>query len=129
MRRYFASENSTSSPLFDSARLFFLEGSTKIFCHRCLQPFETKFLVQCQIPGCGTYYCRPCLVRRYKYSKKAVKKLPSSIWKCPKCRRKCICNGYYITQLIGALPLMKNKLCSRESNTIEELVLKKKLKD
>lgn len=61
-------------------------------CHCCKQPLHSNNVVRCQNQTCKAGYCRPCLVQRYKYAKKAVKKLPSSIWQCPKCKRKCFCD-------------------------------------
>eukprot|EP00826_Nyctotherus_ovalis_P001011 TRINITY_DN10106_c0_g1_i11.p1 TRINITY_DN10106_c0_g1~~TRINITY_DN10106_c0_g1_i11.p1 ORF type:complete len:288 (-),score=27.03 TRINITY_DN10106_c0_g1_i11:130-993(-) len=61
-------------------------------CHCCEKLQKPAKLVKCQNTHCGLYFCRSFLVRRYKFSKKAVKRLPGSTWQCPKCTKQCYCD-------------------------------------
>jgi len=58
-------------------------------CHHCGN-LEGSYM--CQWPTCGKIYCQSCLMRIYRYSKKALKKVRKMTnWGCPSCRKKCIC--------------------------------------
>lgn len=61
-------------------------------CHQC--GITSCGLVRCTDGECGMSFCRPCLCRFYKFSKKAAKLLPTKTWKCPKCTLKCTCLKY-----------------------------------
>eukprot|EP00829_Urostomides_striatus_P021635 TRINITY_DN974_c0_g3_i2.p2 TRINITY_DN974_c0_g3~~TRINITY_DN974_c0_g3_i2.p2 ORF type:complete len:103 (-),score=9.11 TRINITY_DN974_c0_g3_i2:273-581(-) len=63
-------------------------------CHNCGKPFPEKMIVKCKNINCTLGFCRMCLTRHYKFSKKAARFLPTKNWKCPKCTNKCRCSQY-----------------------------------
>lgn len=63
-------------------------------CHYCAVQLDKSVVVRCKDSSCGMSYCRPCLTKQYKYSKKAAKQLPTATWRCPKCTGKCYCLKY-----------------------------------
>lgn len=65
------------------------QSSLTTICHWCNK--DIKEFVKCQKQECDLVYCRNCLVRKYKFSKKAAKKLPGATWKCPRCIQSCFC--------------------------------------
>ena len=72
-----------------------VSGASEITkCHYCATPLDQDTEVVCQVESCRSIYCRPCLSRQYKYSRKASKHLPTATWKCPKCLNKCGCKQY-----------------------------------
>eukprot|EP00826_Nyctotherus_ovalis_P048266 TRINITY_DN5661_c0_g2_i1.p2 TRINITY_DN5661_c0_g2~~TRINITY_DN5661_c0_g2_i1.p2 ORF type:complete len:100 (-),score=7.90 TRINITY_DN5661_c0_g2_i1:160-459(-) len=60
-------------------------------CHCCCAATATRIAVKCQSPECGLFFCRTCLVRYHKFSRRIAKRLPSPAWKCPRCLQKCRC--------------------------------------
>lgn len=60
-------------------------------CHCCGRLQKPAGLVRCQNTDCGLHFCRSCLVRKYKFSKRAAKRLPGDTWQCPKCMNQCFC--------------------------------------
>jgi hypothetical protein len=65
--------------------------SVEVICHHCDKSLPENKVVKCQNIECKTYYCRVCLSRKYKFSKKAARLLPTVSWKCPKCTCRCRC--------------------------------------
>lgn len=61
-------------------------------CHCCCLSLPEKSIVKCLNQDCPLYFCRPCLIRFNKYSRKNTKRLPSPAWKCPCCAHKCKCS-------------------------------------
>ena len=62
-----------------------------VSCHHC---GDTTAIFTCQTVGCGRIYCKKCLMRTYRYSRKALKKVKKmKDWGCPYCRHKCVCSA------------------------------------
>jgi len=76
------------NPTIDSVEVLL----KKYECHCCYLNISERFIVKCLNPACQLYFCRPCLIRFYKYSRKIAKCLPSPTWKCPCCSNKCQCS-------------------------------------
>ena len=79
--------------LLPSLMLFFNPKPTSKQCHYCSKYISNK-VIYCQAKECHLAYCKKCLTRKFKYSRNAVKSLPSRSWKCPKCKQKCDCKEY-----------------------------------
>lgn len=65
--------------------------SKRVECHCCCALHSEGNVIKCLSPACSLAYCRPCLVKYHKFSRKIANRLPSPAWKCPHCLRKCRC--------------------------------------
>ena len=76
-------------------------GNSEI-CHCCETEKSEVHLIRCQDKNCRLSFCQSCLTRDFKYSRKAIKKLPSANWKCPKCTGKyCYKMNKLINKITG----------------------------
>eukprot|EP00826_Nyctotherus_ovalis_P045531 TRINITY_DN504_c0_g1_i5.p1 TRINITY_DN504_c0_g1~~TRINITY_DN504_c0_g1_i5.p1 ORF type:complete len:162 (-),score=11.63 TRINITY_DN504_c0_g1_i5:352-837(-) len=65
--------------------------SKRVECHCCCALHPESYVIKCLRPGCPLSYCRGCLIKYHKFSRKIARRLPSPAWNCPHCLHKCRC--------------------------------------
>eukprot|EP00826_Nyctotherus_ovalis_P038557 TRINITY_DN3619_c0_g1_i8.p2 TRINITY_DN3619_c0_g1~~TRINITY_DN3619_c0_g1_i8.p2 ORF type:complete len:122 (+),score=3.47 TRINITY_DN3619_c0_g1_i8:141-506(+) len=84
-------KNQLMKPVLSFSSSFKSISSFVILCHYCEKVIKDSEDVWCTNINCVEHYCRGCLVRLFRFSRKDVKRLPTRSWKCPKCQRRCCC--------------------------------------
>eukprot|EP00826_Nyctotherus_ovalis_P017702 TRINITY_DN1522_c0_g1_i1.p1 TRINITY_DN1522_c0_g1~~TRINITY_DN1522_c0_g1_i1.p1 ORF type:complete len:191 (-),score=21.38 TRINITY_DN1522_c0_g1_i1:154-726(-) len=64
----------------------------RLLCHLCKRFCVPGSFIPCKTPCCGKLFCNKCLTSQYKYSKSKVSRLPTPMWRCPVCTKKCKCD-------------------------------------
>lgn len=107
------SSNLEANPNESSAR--------KVECHCCLLKVFESSAVKCLNPDCPLSYCRPCLMRFHKFSRKIAKRLPSPAWRCPQCLNKCRCKKY--------MTFIKVQMCNQNRKGVNIIQSKREQRD